>query len=148
MRNNDNFKSLSNVKGFFDIYSNSLNCEFAEKLIKNENFDLSFVLSDFVIDLDKKYFSAKKSSMISRNPLNGNFNGTYSSKLNNKSQLPNFNSSSKESFTLYDEIKFTGFVNLINDEFIFNGVSNSPASLSFINNQSVYEFYSNSITFF
>ena len=147
LRNNDNFKSLSNVKGFFDIYSNSLNCEFAEKLIKNENFDLSFVLSDFVIDLDKKYFSAKKSSMISRNPLNGNFNGTYSSKLNNKSQLPNFNSSSKESFTLYDEIKFTGFVNLINDEFIFNGVSNSPASLSFINNQSVYEFYSNSITF-
>ena len=70
--------------------------------------------------------------MISRNPLNGNFNGTYSSKLNNKSQLPNFNSSSKESFTLYDEIKFTGFVNLINDEFIFNGVSNSPASLSFL----------------
>ena len=68
LRNNDNFKSLTNVKGYFDIYTNNLNCEFAEKLIKNDNFDLNFELLDFVIDLDKKYFSASKSSMVTRYP--------------------------------------------------------------------------------
>ena len=44
--------------------------------------------------------------------------GVYSLNLNDKSQLPNFNSVSKESFILFDDIKCTGVVNLI-DDFIF-----------------------------
>ena len=147
LRSNDNFKSLTNVKGYFDIYNNNFNCEFAETLIKNNNLDLNFELLDFVIDLDKKYFSASKSSLVSRYPLRGNFTGTYSLNVNNKSQLPNFNSASKESFIFFDKIKCTGVVNLIDDDFIFTGLSNSPASLSFIDNESVYEFYSNSFKF-
>ena len=147
LRSNDNFKSINKVKGYFDIYNNNFNCEFAETLIKNNNLDLNFELLDFVIDLDKKYFSATKSSLVSRYPIRGNFTGTYSLNVNNKSQLPNFNSASKESFIFFDKIKCTGVVNLIDDDFIFTGLSNSPASLSFTDNESVYEFYSNSFKF-
>lgn len=85
---------LFNTKGYYDILNNVFQGDYAESSFLGEDIFLDFVLSDFSLDLNKKFFQINNVMLFAEGDINVECSGAYKNKLTQSAAYPVFISDS------------------------------------------------------
>ena len=111
--NNQDTIFLSNVSGYYDVFSNTFQGQGGQTSFENNNFLIDVLLDQFSLDLSKNFFQIDNANFKSSGVFYADCFGVYKDKLSASKSYPSFNSyESNYRFELFESVNVFGGLDL------------------------------------